>query len=122
MTAPTTEYRLRTIPAGLCQCGCGERTPLASKTSRRDGWRAGEPLRFVHGHNARRCAGDRGKGEHARRLLWRDHVLDTWVAEGGPQGLMRWRDFPLFVGTTPGALERLFQRARRAGDPRAVRP
>lgn len=35
-----------------CGCGCGERTPLADRT--RNGVRRGEPLRYVHGHNARR--------------------------------------------------------------------
>lgn len=41
------------IPAGLCQCGCGEPTPVAKKTSRRDGHIIGQPIRFVSGHNAR---------------------------------------------------------------------
>jgi hypothetical protein len=36
----------------LCECGCGQPTPVAPKTSRRDGWIAGQPLRFVRGHNA----------------------------------------------------------------------
>jgi hypothetical protein len=37
----------------LCECGCGQPTPLAPQTSRRFGWVAGEPVRFVAGHNAR---------------------------------------------------------------------
>ena len=40
-------------PTGLCECGCGRRTPIA-KTSKPDrGQYAGYPLRFLHGHNAR---------------------------------------------------------------------
>ena len=34
----------------LCECGCGEQTPIATRTSRRDGWVRGQPLRFVLGH------------------------------------------------------------------------
>jgi hypothetical protein len=41
------------IPPGLCHCGCGQRTPIAQKTSRRDGHVIGQPIRFVSGHNAR---------------------------------------------------------------------
>ncbi len=40
-----------TILVGFCECGCGERTPIA--TLNRRGYRIGQPLRFVHGHNAR---------------------------------------------------------------------
>lgn len=39
--------------SGLCECGCGELAPIATKSSRRDGHVRGEPLRFIHGHNAR---------------------------------------------------------------------
>jgi hypothetical protein len=41
------------IPVGLCQCGCGEKTRPAPHTNRHRGWKKGEPLKFVHGHNAR---------------------------------------------------------------------
>ena len=124
MTAPTTVHRpgYASIPVGLCQCGCHERTPLAAKTSRRDGWRKGEPLRFVHGHNARRYAGDRGKGEFNRRESRRDMVLDEWVFLDGPKGRIDFHDFPARVGMTFGAWERMFYRAVDAGDERAVRP
>jgi hypothetical protein len=44
---------LQTTPYGYCHCGCGEKTPLAAKTSTRRGHVRGEPLRFVHGHNGR---------------------------------------------------------------------
>lgn len=36
---------------GLCQCGCGERTPLAKVTHANRGLTRGQPLRFIHGHN-----------------------------------------------------------------------
>ena len=37
----------------LCECGCGERAPLAQKTNSRKGEVRGEPLRFIAGHNRR---------------------------------------------------------------------
>lgn len=37
----------------LCQCGCGQPAPLAPQTSTKYGWVAGEPVRFIAGHNAR---------------------------------------------------------------------
>jgi hypothetical protein len=37
-----------------CECGCGERTKLAPKTSARKGWVKGEPVRFIAQHHARR--------------------------------------------------------------------
>jgi hypothetical protein len=46
------------IPAGLCQCGCGEPTPIATRTrtptATRAGTVKGQPVRYIHGHNARR--------------------------------------------------------------------
>lgn len=35
-----------------CECGCGEQTPIATATRR--GYRAGDAMRFVHGHNRRK--------------------------------------------------------------------
>lgn len=35
---------------GLCECGCGEKTPLARVTDRSKGWARDEPLRFKRGH------------------------------------------------------------------------
>jgi hypothetical protein len=35
----------------LCECGCDQPVPLATKTSRRDGWIKGKPRRFINGHN-----------------------------------------------------------------------
>lgn len=35
----------------LCECGCGQTAPIAKMTNRRDGVIAGQPRRFVHGHN-----------------------------------------------------------------------
>lgn len=40
------------IPAGYCQCNCGQRTKIATKTDQRSRTVKGQPLRFIHGHNA----------------------------------------------------------------------
>jgi hypothetical protein len=41
-------------PSGLCMCGCGQHTPLAKTTTRRQGNVGGKPQRFVFGHQAPR--------------------------------------------------------------------
>lgn len=41
------------IPVGLCQCGCGKRTSIATASDKKRGRVKGEPLRFVLGHNRR---------------------------------------------------------------------
>lgn len=42
------------IPYGFCQCGCGEKTTIATVTMLSRGHVRGEPKRFVHGHGARK--------------------------------------------------------------------
>jgi hypothetical protein len=42
-----------TVPYGFCECGCGERAPVAVRTTTSKGWVKGEPLRYVRGHNRR---------------------------------------------------------------------
>jgi hypothetical protein len=42
-----------TIPRGMCQCGCGEKAPISTRTSAAQGLVRGEPKRYVHGHFAR---------------------------------------------------------------------
>lgn len=40
-------------PTGLCECGCGETTPIADRTFRKLRWFTGHPKPFVKGHHAR---------------------------------------------------------------------
>ena len=40
------------IPSGLCQCGCGARTTISTRTRPEYGHIAGQPLRFIKGHSA----------------------------------------------------------------------
>lgn len=42
-----------TIPLGLCQCGCGQRTTVPAGTDRRWNRIKGVPMRYVQGHNPR---------------------------------------------------------------------
>lgn len=44
------------IPAGFCQCGCGQRTPISRLTETRRGAIKGQPRRFVYGHAKRKVA------------------------------------------------------------------
>lgn len=37
---------------GKCACGCGQDTPIAKQSSTKRGWKRGEPIRFMHGHNS----------------------------------------------------------------------
>lgn len=66
---------LRTLPpvtqAGPCECGCGQATAIAEQTCARDGYRKGEPKRFIVGHN----------GREATRYLEEDCGHDTpcWI-------------------------------------------
>lgn len=41
------------IPIGLCQCGCGQRTAIARWNDTLRGRVKGQPSRFIHGHNGR---------------------------------------------------------------------
>lgn len=40
-----------TVP--LCQCGCGKPAPIATRHYALEGFRKGEPRRFIKGHHAR---------------------------------------------------------------------
>ena len=42
------------IPLGLCQCGCGEKTKIATRTRTQWGHVKGEPLKFISGGHAGR--------------------------------------------------------------------
>ncbi len=58
------------IHHGTCQCGCGTQTNPAPKTSTRNGWVKGEPMRFARNHNR---AGSRAGPDYAAE----DHGYST---------------------------------------------
>ena len=90
-----------TVPYGYCHCGCGGQTNTHSRTWKARGEIAGEPRRFLPGHNGRRSGPqyveeDRGyftpcwiwQGTvHARSgypRIWRDgkdHRAHRWMYE-----------------------------------------
>jgi hypothetical protein len=44
----------RDNPIQLCECGCGQPAPIAHYTNKPMGYFKGQPIRFIHGHNARK--------------------------------------------------------------------
>jgi hypothetical protein len=59
------------IPRGYCQCGCGERTKIAPRTTTAYGWRKGEPLFYINGHNARGPGPEYVIDPHSGCWVWR---------------------------------------------------
>ena len=37
----------------LCECGCGQQTSKSTITDKRRGYKRGEPMKFIAGHNGR---------------------------------------------------------------------
>ena len=48
MTQPALAHHVR----GICSCGCGQETPIATRTRRERGQVKGQPLRYLLGHNS----------------------------------------------------------------------
>jgi len=64
---------------GLCECGCGGKTWIATISDRSRGWVKGEPVRFIHGHankldGAHNWRGDQATDgtKHKRAVRWFD--------------------------------------------------
>jgi hypothetical protein len=72
----------------LCECGCGEETNLAPYTYKKYGWKKGEHMKYIHGHNT--------KGENnpyyrpSKERFWEKvNKTDTcwlWIAATGRFG------------------------------------
>jgi hypothetical protein len=45
---------MQAIPYGYCQCGCGEKTQIATMTQTACDWIKGEPKRYVFNHHRRK--------------------------------------------------------------------
>lgn len=69
-------------PTGLCGCGCGQQTPLAPVTSRKRGWRKGEPIAYCRGHSMR--VTNRGR-------RGRSNVSIVEVESGHPTPCLVWQ-------------------------------
>lgn len=46
------------VERGYCWCGCGEQTPIATRTDKSKNLVRGEPTRFIRGHQARTQTGE----------------------------------------------------------------
>lgn len=55
------------IHTGLCECGCGEPTPIAERNRKAIGHVKGQPIRFIKGHRSRLMT--RAADEHAAAVL-----------------------------------------------------
>jgi hypothetical protein len=90
----------------LCACGCGQPTPIANHTNKRTGAVAGEPLRYIHGHN----------GAHAARIGAAAKRNRHAPAEAAP-GVMRCArcPYPLVPSTRRGPAPDGWRRHRARG-------
>ena len=57
------------IAEGYCQCGCGQKTKLASQNDSRTGSIKGQPLRFIHGHNNANWKGGKSLGRNQQKYV-----------------------------------------------------
>lgn len=60
------------VPHGYCLCGCGERTPIATRNDRTTKRVKGKPMLYVRGHNTRKRRKNTGE-DYYRRFS----VVDT---------------------------------------------
>jgi hypothetical protein len=67
----------------LCECGCGQPTPIAKRTRSLRGQVKGEPLRFINGHNSRLLSPD----EQRRRCSFRNK--DALRYTGSPHNYVK---------------------------------
>jgi HNH endonuclease len=67
------------IPYGYCQCGCDAKTELSPKNITRNGWRKGEPKRYIHGHNRR---GLRNADRDRYTIIDMGYETPCWVWDG----------------------------------------
>lgn len=67
------------IPIGLCQCGCGQRAPIAQRSNPKRGYRRGDPLRYLPGHNPRRRGMLFKKLEDGWRVEDRGYQTPCWI-------------------------------------------
>lgn len=51
----------------LCECGCGQPAPIATRNWHTKGIKKGEPLRFIHGHHRR--GKQQSKSEKLKRVI-----------------------------------------------------
>lgn len=59
---------------GLCMCGCGKATTVATKTDRHAGQVKGEPVKYISGHNKRNERREQSSNWRGGRTLHQGYV------------------------------------------------
>src|SRR6266571_1770587 len=95
---------IKTIPVGLCQCGCGGAAPIAKSTNARQGAIKGQPQRFIMGHQLRgksRIDGRSGTPEYRayhKAKARCENPNDKKYRDYGGRGIkFLFPDFPTFL-------------------------
>ena len=76
---PVKQPRDPRIPKGMCQCGCGQKTTIATMSDRRSGWLKGEPTLYVFGHQSRKSPVDyieEDRGYKTPCWIWQRSIDD----------------------------------------------
>jgi hypothetical protein len=60
----------------LCECGCGHPAPIATKTYSKWGHVAGEPMRFLRGHN---------RANVSMSDVMKQRLSERWSGRGNPR-------------------------------------
>lgn len=108
-----------------CACGCGQPTPIATKTYTKYGIRKGEPWRYIQGHSSRIAP----VGERMARFISVQGECHLWTGHtaGNGYGSIRTEDGPRYAhrvawelanGPIPDGLYVL----HRCDTPRCVNP
>ncbi len=87
MTDHTTKQASQKIPYGYCQCGCGQKAPLAKRKQTKNGvqYEKNQPFRFLPGHHT----------EPAQNRFWEnvdkqgENSCWNWTAGHRPNGYGR---------------------------------
>ena len=87
MSNHTTNDSTQEIPYGYCHCGCGEKAPIADRTSTARGWIKGEPRQFVSHHQQRGYQKPGRWHKPATERFWTNVVVkspnDCWEWQAG---------------------------------------
>jgi hypothetical protein len=96
---------------GLCECGCGEHTRIARTTDKRWGSVAGQPVRFVNGHQRRLTAPawiEEDRGYETPCWVWQRAMYDSGYGAMAFQGRMHNAHrgvYLRFIGPIPDDLQ-----------------
>ena len=69
---------------GYCQCGCGQKAPIAPRNIVSQGIKKGEPYKYIHGHNGR-----------VRETI-SDNIAGSYVVQ--KNGCWKWRHSLISTG------------------------